>query len=79
VEIDIQTEAIPISADEDLPPPPPIQEVVEQEFTSISKKMKLVEEKSNHLPPVFVTPLIGATVTEGVKFTFECRFVFKDY
>ena len=67
VEVDIQTEAIPLPPEDDLPPPPPPEEQ--------TKKMKYTDEEPDHLPPVFVTPLVGATVTEGVKFTFECRWV----
>ena len=37
------------------------------------KKAKWVDEEPQHMPPLFLTPLVGATVQEGVKFTFECR------
>ncbi|KAF2360881.1 Immunoglobulin I-set [Trinorchestia longiramus] len=67
VEIDIQTEAVPISSDEDLPPPPPVED------DHVSKKTKFIDDQPDHMPPVFITPLVGATVQEGVKFSFECR------
>lgn len=33
----------------------------------------MIDEEPEVMAPVFLTPLVGATVTEGVKFTFECR------
>ncbi|CAL4066271.1 unnamed protein product, partial [Meganyctiphanes norvegica] len=67
VEVNIQTEALPIEdfrkvAQErkELPPP---------------KKVKLIDDEPQHMAPVFVNPLVGATVTEGIKFTFECKVV----
>lgn len=62
VEIEIQTEATP------LPPEEP-----KQEDTPPPKKAKLIDDEPQHMAPIFLTPLVGATVTEGVKFTFECK------
>ncbi|KAG7155332.1 Muscle M-line assembly protein unc-89-like 2, partial [Homarus americanus] len=61
VEIEIQTEAIPL----------PDEEPSRQEDTPPLKKAKLIDDEPQPMPPVFLTPLVGATVTEGVKFTFE--------
>ncbi|XP_066957162.1 uncharacterized protein [Macrobrachium rosenbergii] len=66
VEIEIQTEAIPLPDEE----PPPKQEDVPP-----PKKQKLIDEDPQPMAPVFMTPLVGATVTEGVKFSFECRVI----
>ncbi|XP_042205940.1 titin-like isoform X2 [Homarus americanus] len=63
VEIEIQTEAIPL----------PDEEPSRQEDTPPLKKAKLIDDEPQPMPPVFLTPLVGATVTEGVKFTFECK------
>ncbi|KAK7077497.1 hypothetical protein SK128_026425 [Halocaridina rubra] len=65
VEIEIQTEAVPMPDEEpptqdDLPPP---------------KKVKLIDDEPQPMAPIFMTPLVGATVTEGVKFSFECRVI----
>ncbi|KAK8746902.1 hypothetical protein OTU49_016887 [Cherax quadricarinatus] len=64
VEIEIQTEAIPLSDDE---------EPYKQEDTPPFKKAKLIDDEPQPMPPIFLTPLVGATVTEGVKFSFECK------
>ncbi|XP_068215232.1 uncharacterized protein [Palaemon carinicauda] len=66
VEIEIQTEAIPLPDEE----PPPKQDDVPP-----LKKPKLIDEEPQPMAPVFMTPLVGATVTEGVKFSFECRVI----
>ncbi|XP_037781353.1 LOW QUALITY PROTEIN: titin-like [Penaeus monodon] len=65
VEIEIQTEAIP------LPP----EEPQKPEETPPAKKAKLIDDEPQHMPPVFMTPLVGASVSEGVKFSFECRVI----
>ncbi|XP_042876868.1 titin-like isoform X4 [Penaeus japonicus] len=65
VEIEIQTEAIPLPPEE---PPKP-------EETPPAKKAKLIDDEPQHMPPVFMTPLVGAAVSEGVKFSFECRVI----
>ncbi|XP_063883939.1 titin-like isoform X4 [Scylla paramamosain] len=64
VEIEIQTEAIPL---------PPEEEAPKKEESPPLKKAKMIDEEPEPMAPVFLTPLVGATVTEGVKFTFECR------
>lgn len=50
-------------------------EVKLEEEVLILKEAKSLQEESRNIPPMFLTPLVGAAVTEGVKFTFECRFV----
>lgn len=64
VEIEIQTEAIPLPTEEEPP---------KKEESPPLKKAKMIDDEPQPMPPVFLTPLVGATVTEGVKFTFECR------
>nr|XP_027227569.1 titin-like isoform X2 [Penaeus vannamei] len=65
VEIEIQTEAIPLPPEEPRKP----------EETPPAKKAKLIDDEPQHMPPVFMTPLVGASVSEGVKFSFECRVI----
>ncbi|KAG0730306.1 Muscle M-line assembly protein unc-89 [Chionoecetes opilio] len=64
VEIEIQTEAIPLPMEEEPP---------KREESPPLKKAKMIDDEPQPMPPIFLTPLVGATVTEGVKFTFECR------
>ncbi|KAK3875075.1 hypothetical protein Pcinc_020036 [Petrolisthes cinctipes] len=65
VEIEIQTEATPL----------PDEEPPKQEDTPPPKKAKLIDDEPQPMAPIFLTPLVGATVTEGVKFTFECKVI----
>ena len=67
VEIEIQTEAIPLPPMEEEPP--------KKEESPPIKKAKMIDDEPEPMPPIFLTPLVGATVTEGVKFSFECRWV----
>ena len=59
-----------VFSEEDLTPAPPEEAV---------GKSQLTEATSVHMAPVFITPLVGATVQEGVKFSFECRLVMHYY
>ena len=39
------------------------------------KKVK-IEEEPKYIAPAFLTPLVGAIISEGMKFTFECRYYY---
>ena len=49
-----------------------VEEIKMEEDLKIVEEIKTVEQPEQ-IAPVFLTPLVGATVREGVKFTFECR------